>query len=69
MNVTDCTPMSATCWMGATETEVAQECGGRLLAFHEWMVGQTMALCDVHGVVIFRHDLERWLQGRQRIHD
>ena len=60
--------MSATCWMGATEAEVAQACGDRLPAFHEWMAGQTMALCDVHGIIVYRRDLDRWLHGTGRIY-
>ena len=56
------------CELGATSEELQALLGDRLTAFHDWMRGQTMALCPEHGVVIYRHDLKRFLAG-SRIFD
>lgn len=32
--------------------------------FYEFMNGQTMMLCDDHGIIIYRSDVERFLTGK-----
>ena len=56
------------CELGATSVELQALLGSRLIAFHDWMRGQTMVLCPEHGEVVYQYDLERFLAG-SRIFD
>lgn len=66
------------CQLGYTEDQI-KEIVIDLNGFYRWMEGQTMAVCDgrlydhekrcyvegcgPHGIIVYPHDLERYLQG------
>jgi hypothetical protein len=57
------------CLIGLTKQELAALMTDRLPEFWQWMLGQTMGVCEgekcgkAHGVVAYSHDVERFLMG------
>lgn len=49
------------CTLGATSAELHALLGDRLPEFEKWIYGQTLGMCPEHGMVVYRIDLERFL--------
>ena len=51
------------CEYGYSFEQLTEIMGQRLDQFTAWTRGQTGALCEGHGALVYRHDVERFLAG------
>ena len=51
------------CEYGYNSEQISEMMGDRLAEFRAWHRGQTGALCEGHGALVYRHDVERFLAG------
>jgi hypothetical protein len=52
------------CELGYTQQDLASILADRVVEFDKWMFGQTVAICESHGSVVYSWDLGRFLEGR-----